>query len=68
MQEITVIGKRDIFNLVHLRSFVSIAQLGSFTIASQKLGLREPLVWLAAAPEAVLTKPILPLIVFPGRA
>lgn len=27
--------------------------------------LREPLVWLAADPEAVLAKPILPLIVFP---
>lgn len=28
-------------DLVHLRSFVSIAQLGSFTLASQKLGLRQ---------------------------
>lgn len=27
--------------------------------------LREPLVWLAADPDAVLAKPILPLIVFP---
>lgn len=27
--------------------------------------LREPLVWLAADPEAVLAKPVLPLIVFP---
>ena len=27
-------------DLVHLRSFVSIAQLASFTLASQKLGLR----------------------------
>ncbi len=28
-------------DLVHLRSFVSIAQLSSFTLASQKLGLRQ---------------------------
>lgn len=28
-------------DLVHLRSFVSIAQVGSFTMASQKLGLRQ---------------------------
>jgi DNA-binding transcriptional LysR family regulator len=27
--------------------------------------LREPLVWLASDPEAVLSKPVLPLIVFP---
>lgn len=28
-------------DLVHLRSFVAIAQVGSFTLASQKLGLRQ---------------------------
>ena len=28
-------------DLVHLRSFVSIAQFASFTLASQKLGLRQ---------------------------
>jgi DNA-binding transcriptional LysR family regulator len=39
MQEITVIGYCDMLDLVHLRSFVTVAELGSFTLASQKLGL-----------------------------